>query len=95
MTRDQWESYIKRLENCPDDCDTCGIKADCVKKYEQRLNQCKFKDKIHDVLQGQTPDNPCVTGCSLRVIKLPPLSMQHVHGLPMVGDGSHRKWRLK
>ena len=92
MTREQWESYIKRLENCPDDCDTCGIKADCVKKYEQRLNQCKFKDKIHDVLQGQTPDNPCVTGCSLRVIKLPPLSMQHVHGLPMVGDGS---WRSK
>ena len=92
MTRTQWESYIKRLENCPDDCDTCGIKADCVKKYEQRLNQCKFKDKIHDVLQGQTPDNPCVTGCSLRVIKLPPLSMQHVHGLPMVGDGS---WRSK
>ena len=92
MTRTQWERYIKRLDSCPNDCDTCKDRIICVEEYERKLVQCKFKDKIHDVLCGQTPGNPCVEAAALRVIKLPPLSMQHVHGLPMVGDGS---WRSK
>jgi hypothetical protein len=95
MTREQWESYIKRLDNCPNDCDTCGIRESCVKTYEKHLNQCKFKDRRHEIHAGSTPDNPQVTGCALRVIKLTPLSMHHVHGLPIIGDGSHRKWRVK
>lgn len=95
MTRQQWERYIKRLERCPKDCDTCETKARCIEKFERRISSCKFKDPIPDIHAGQTPDNPMVTGCALRVIKLTPLSMHHVHGLPVTGDGSHRKWRVK
>ena len=94
MTREQWERYIRRLEKCPDDCDTCVKKPDCLEKFEAVEKKCDFRIAIREGRRSMTPGNPCVEACGSS-LKLSPISMMSVRGAPMVGDGRHRKWKIK
>jgi hypothetical protein len=94
MTPEQWEQYVKRFESCPENCDTCVVKKDCLRRFERTAARCKFyatgaKKEHH----RPTPGNPCVEGYGLGDgWKVKPLAIEHVKGCTLVGDG---KWRPK
>ena len=96
MTPEEWEAYVKRFESCPKDCDTCGMKVDCCRRFDKAAGGCKFfRTESREPRWKMSQGNPMVENYTVALphgLKIKPLAIEHVKGLALVGDG---KWRAK
>lgn len=77
---------------CPNDCDQCEIKEDCIRVFEAKADTCSFRPPTGLRRKvSNNEGNPCVTGVYTG-IKFLPLDITAVCGCSVVGDG---KWRRK